>query len=77
MRKGLYLADNQSFGINYYLSLVVVYVEEGVIVRQFDHLEGMFCGFVNDGQVEKPVRKKKKKKGRERLVEIVFIKKKK
>lgn len=56
MRKGLYLADNQSFGINYYLSLVVVYVEEGVIVRQFDHLEGMFCGFVDDGQVEKPVR---------------------
>lgn len=64
MRKGLYLADNQSFGINYYLSLVVVYVEEGVIVRQFDHLEGMFCGFVNDGQVEKPVRKKKKKRER-------------
>lgn len=38
-----------------YLSLVVLYIEEGVIVRQFDHLQGMICGFMNDGQVEKPV----------------------
>ena len=38
-----------------YLSLVVLDVEEGVIVGQFDHLEGMVCGFMNDGQVEKPV----------------------
>lgn len=37
-----------------YLSLVVLHIEEGVIVGQFDHLEGMVCGFVNDGQVEKP-----------------------
>ena len=46
---------------DYYLSLVVVDVEEGVVVRQLDHLEGMFSGFVNDGQVERPVGK-----GRER-----------
>lgn len=39
-----------------YLSLVVVYVEQGVIVGPLDHLEGIVCGFVDDGQVEKPVR---------------------
>lgn len=39
-----------------YLSLVVVCVEEGVIVGPLDHLEGIFYGFVDDGQVEKPVR---------------------
>lgn len=39
---------------------MVLYVEEGVIVRLFDHLEGMFCGFVDDGQVEKPVRGREK-----------------
>lgn len=38
----------------YYLSLVVLDVEEGVLVGQFDHLEGLVCGFMNDGQVEKP-----------------------
>lgn len=48
------MAD-RSFGISHYLSLVVLHVEEGVLVGQFDHLEGMFCGFVNDGQEEKPV----------------------
>lgn len=47
-------------GMNKYLSLVVLHVEEGVLVRQFDHLMGMFCGFMNDGQVEKPARQKKK-----------------
>ena len=42
-----------------HLSLVVLDVEERVLVRQFDHLGGMFGGFVDDGQVEKPVRKVK------------------
>lgn len=46
-------------GMNKYLSLVVLRVEEGVLVRQFDHLMGMLCGFMNDGQVEKPARQKK------------------
>lgn len=41
---------------------MVLYVEEGVIVRQFDHLEGMICGFMDDGQVEKSVRRKKEAK---------------
>lgn len=45
-----------------YLSLVVVYVEEGVIVGPLDHLKGIFYGFVDDGQVEKPVRTHTKKK---------------
>lgn len=42
---------------------MVLYVDEGVIVRQFDHLEGMLCGFMNDGQVEKPVGRGKKREG--------------
>lgn len=42
--------------IDSYLSLVVLSVEEGVTVRQLDHLEGVIRGFVDDGQVEKPVR---------------------
>lgn len=50
---------------------MVLYVEEGVIVGQFDHLEGMICGFMDNGQVEKPVRRK----GRRSLVRIVLIKK--
>ncbi len=51
------LEMNESFGseFGYYLSLVVLHIEEGVIVRQLDHLEGMICGFMNDGQVKKPV----------------------
>lgn len=47
----------------YYLSLVVLHIEERVIVRQFDHLEGMFSGFVNDGQMEQPVGGGQKKRG--------------
>lgn len=43
-----------------------------MIVRQFDNLIRMFCGFMNDGQVKKPVGTEKK---RDWLVKIVpFIK---
>lgn len=35
--------------MGFYLSLVVLYIEEGVIVRKLDHLVGMFKGFMNDG----------------------------
>lgn len=42
---------------------MVLCIQEGVIVGQFDHLLGPIGGFVNDGQVEKPVSKKKKKMG--------------
>lgn len=60
-------AQSFVFDFGYYLSLVVLYVEERVIVRQFDHLEGMLSGFMNDGQVEKPVgRGRGKKRERER-----------
>lgn len=55
-----------------YLSLVVLHVEEGVMVGQSDHLVGVVCGFMNDGQVEKPEGKTEKKS----LVKIVFIYKK-
>lgn len=54
----------QSSGPSRYLSLVVLHVEEGVMVGQFDHLVGVVCGFMNDGQVEKPGGKQKKKKNR-------------
>lgn len=47
----------------YYLSLVVLHIEEGVMMRQFDHLDGMFGGFVNDGQMEQPVWGGQKKRG--------------
>lgn len=39
---------------------MVLHVEEGVIVRQFDHLEGMIFCFMDDGQVKKPVRRKRR-----------------
>lgn len=53
---GIYVCEMRFvFECGSHLSLVVLYVEEGVIVRQFDHLEGMISGFMNDGQVEKPV----------------------
>lgn len=45
-----------------YLSLVVLHVEEGVTARNVDHVEGMFSGFMNDGQVQKPVVEKGKHK---------------
>lgn len=62
----------------FYLSLVVLEVEEGVIVRQFDHMEGMFSGFMNDGQVERPVGKgRERERKKERLVKIVPFQKKK
>lgn len=47
----------------YYLSLVVLHIEERVIMRQFNHLDGMFGGFVNDGQMEQPVWGGQKKRG--------------
>ena len=50
--------------IDSYLSLVVLSVEEGVAVRQLDHLDGVICGFVDDGQVEKPVRLEKRRRER-------------
>lgn len=40
-----------------YLSLVVLHIEERVVVGKLDHLENMLSGFMNDGQVEKPVKK--------------------
>lgn len=46
-----------------YLSLVVLHIEERVIMRQFNHLDGMFGGFVNDGQMEQPVWGGQKKRG--------------
>lgn len=39
-----------------YLSLVVLDVEERVIAGQLDHVQRVFGGFVNDGQVEEPAR---------------------
>lgn len=62
------------FDCGFYLSLVVLYVEVGVILRQFDHLEGMICGFMNDGQVEKPVGRERGEKS-EGLFKIVLFKK--
>lgn len=53
--------------VGYYLSLVVLYIEEGVVVRQFDHVEGIFNSFMNDGQMEEPVGRGTKKKNTERL----------
>lgn len=38
---------------------MVLRVQEGVTVGQADHLVGVVCGFVNDGQVEKPAGEKK------------------
>lgn len=38
-----------------HLSLVVLDVEEGVVVGQFDHVLSMFSGFMDDGQVKQPV----------------------
>lgn len=49
------MLGKQRAWVDYYLSLVVLHIEEGVIVRKLDHLVGMFSGFMNDGQVEKPV----------------------
>lgn len=43
-----------------YLSLVVLGVEERVIVGLLDHVQCVFGGFVNDGQVEEPARKQNK-----------------
>lgn len=37
---------------------MVLHVEEGVIVRYFDHLEGVIQRLMNDGQVQKPGGKK-------------------
>lgn len=53
----------QPSGPSRYLSLVVLHVEEGVMVGQFDHVVGVVCGFMNDGQVEKPERKTAGEKG--------------
>lgn len=43
------------YDVGYYLSLVILFVQERVISGELDHLEGMFSGFMNDGQVEQPV----------------------
>lgn len=59
LQKGPVCADH--LGPIRYLSLVVLHVEEGVMAGQFDHLVGVLCGFMNDGQVEKPERKTGKK----------------
>lgn len=62
LQKGPICADH--LGPIRYLSLVVLHVEEGVMVGQFDHLVGVLCGFMNDGQVEEPERKRGGEKGK-------------
>lgn len=51
---------------------MVLFVEERVTSGELDHMKGMFSGFMNDGQVEQPV---ERRRGRGSFVKRELLKK--